>query len=59
MIASKLKYAGDEVDAMAAIATAYKNRSIKEFEDMLAKYKKREFRSKMWNCFCSHKHTHT
>lgn len=40
MIASKLKYAGDEVDAMAAIATAYKNRSIKEFEDMLAKYKK-------------------
>lgn len=34
-----LRYAGREVDAMKAIATAHKNRSLNEFETALAIYK--------------------
>eukprot|EP00123_Amoebidium_parasiticum_P022227 comp8264_c0_seq1/m.3684 comp8264_c0_seq1/g.3684 ORF comp8264_c0_seq1/g.3684 comp8264_c0_seq1/m.3684 type:complete len:424 (-) comp8264_c0_seq1:82-1353(-) len=34
-----LKYSGSHIDAMRAIATAHANRSLKEFEDVLKKYK--------------------
>ncbi|CAG8463432.1 1366_t:CDS:10 [Funneliformis caledonium] len=34
-----LRYAGREVDAMKAVATAHKNRSLNEFENALATYK--------------------
>lgn len=41
---TSVKYAGVDVEAMKAIADAYKNRSIHAFEDVLKKYKPRECR---------------
>lgn len=35
-----LRYAGDQLDAMRAVALAYQHRSLNEFEAALDKYQK-------------------
>ena len=44
IISSKLakKYAGPDVDAMKAIATAHENRSLEEYQEALKDHKSRQ-----------------
>jgi 26S proteasome regulatory subunit N6 len=38
-----LRYAGREVDAMKAVATAHQNRSLNEFETALTTYREGDY----------------